>query len=480
MSESASHELDLPLLSNNEDINVYHYVMELHCHFEKKQFEGNITIFCKPVKKGTTDSPKLRGENLQTGCPHLDHQYASKFSITTEEIPNQHTCSDNPDSGYMSAELTTEYPRCYEAKVLASESMGGTMHVPSQNIYKDKAYKSIQPAESISHLSGCCEDNALSVGETKSQHPSYQDHHTVLDVGKEHAMLQYPLSEKENATGTHCHGIGETNVKADDKNDVLPTDSARSLQDKTHITENPVLSTDSSHLNESSKCFEHARFKESGNKIDDFEMILDCWELTVERVEEVNVSGGLEDINNINKYDLTTSDDTYRTFLSWSKCEGKELDYRTDKQCVKIRKKGVKNAHEFPRVVRLFYRTHPKGHSLKWTKDQDGRYANFLLTRCMLGIFYRFLFIVCRHLSQHYPFPEILPGTLSECQKVGPSVGHDLGQHCSQKLDEQTTKVVTSKEKAKVIQIEYITSDIGGKQVKSLFNCVPFHNGNFS
>ena len=376
MSESASHELDLPLLSNNEDITVYHYVLELHCHFERKQFVGNITIFCKPVKKGATDSTKLRGENLQSGGLHLDHQNASKFSITTEEIPSRHTCSDNADSGNMSTELTTEYSRCYEAKVLVSESKGGTIHVPSQNFCKDKAGKSIQPAESIAHLSGCCEDNALSVGETMSQHPSYQDH-TVLDIGKEHAMLEYPLSEKENASGTHCHGIGETNVKADDKNDVLPTDSVRSLQYKTHITENPVLSTDSSHLNESSKCFEHARFEESGNEIDDFEMILDCSELTVERVEEVIVTGGLEDIN---KYDLTTSDDTYRTFVPWSKCGGKELDYRTDKQCVKIRKKGVKTAHEFPRVVRLFYRTHPKGYSLKWTKDQDGRYANFLLT----------------------------------------------------------------------------------------------------
>ena len=386
MSESASHELDLPLLSNNEDITVYHYVLELHCHFERKQFEGNITIFCKPVKKGATDSTKLRGGNSQSGFPHLDHQYASQVSITTEDIPSQHTCSDNGDSGNMSAELTTEYPKCYEDKVLVSESKGDTIHMPSQNIYKDKAREAIQSAESIAHLSGCCEDNVLSVDETMSQHPSYQDH-TVVKVGKEHAMLHYPLSEKENASGTHCHGIGETNVKADDKNGVLPTDSVRFLQYKTHITENPVLSTGSSHLNESSKCFEHARFKESGNEIDDFEMILDCWELTVERVEEVIVTGGLEDIN---KYDLTTSDDTYRTFLSWSKCEGKELDFRTDKQCVKIRKKGVKNAHEFPRVVRLFYRTHPIGHSLKWTKDQDGRYANFLLTRCMLGIFIGF------------------------------------------------------------------------------------------
>ena len=376
MSESASHELDLPLLSNNEDINAYHYVLELHCHFERKQFEGNITIFCKPVKKGTTDSSKLQGEVLQSGCPHLDHQYASKVSITTEGIPSQHTCSDNDDSGNISAELSTEYPRCYEARVLLGESKDDTIHVPSQNICKDKACKSIQPAESIAHLSGCCGDNALSVGETKSQHPSNQDH-TVLDADKKHTMFQFPLSKKENASGTHCHGIGETNVKADDKNGVLPTGSVRSLQDKTHIAENPVLSTGSSHLNENSNSFEHEMLNESGNETGDFEMILDCWEITVERVEEVIVTGGLEDID---KYDLTTSDDAYRTFLRRPKCGGKELDYRTDKQCVKIRKKGVKNAHEFPRVVRLFYRTHPKGYSLKWTKDQDGRYANFLLT----------------------------------------------------------------------------------------------------
>ena len=48
MSEENNHELDLPLLSNNEEINVYHFVLDLVCLLEEKQFEGTITIFCKP------------------------------------------------------------------------------------------------------------------------------------------------------------------------------------------------------------------------------------------------------------------------------------------------------------------------------------------------------------------------------------------------------------------------------------------------
>ena len=48
MSEENNHELDLPLLSNNDEINVYHYVLDLACQLKEKKFEGAITIFCKP------------------------------------------------------------------------------------------------------------------------------------------------------------------------------------------------------------------------------------------------------------------------------------------------------------------------------------------------------------------------------------------------------------------------------------------------
>ena len=59
MSEDEDHDLDLPLLSNNDDINVYHYVLDLDCKFEERQFEGTITIFCKPADSERSSVSKI-------------------------------------------------------------------------------------------------------------------------------------------------------------------------------------------------------------------------------------------------------------------------------------------------------------------------------------------------------------------------------------------------------------------------------------
>ena len=95
-------------------------------------------------------------------------------------------------------------------------------------------------------------------------------------------------------------------------------------------------------------------------------MILDCWDIAVEKVEEITQPNELE-----NRSDI--GDEMYQTYLACSKCEGMRLEFETDRRCVKIWKKGVKTSADFPNIVKISYRTHSKGHSLKWTKDQDGR-----------------------------------------------------------------------------------------------------------
>ena len=49
-----------------------------------------------------------------------------------------------------------------------------------------------------------------------------------------------------------------------------------------------------------------------------------------------------------------------------------QLDYNVDDWSLRIAKKGVTKASNFPRVIRLHYRTKPSGRSLMWrnlTKD---------------------------------------------------------------------------------------------------------------
>ena len=108
---------------------------------------------------------------------------------------------------------------------------------------------------------------------------------------------------------------------------------------------------------------------------EDFKFILDSWDIDVLKVEEISQPKELETASENDHL----SDESYQTYLTCSTCEGLRLEFETDRRCVKIWKKGLKTAAEFPSIVKITYRTHPKGHSLKWTKDQDGRYKYVIL-----------------------------------------------------------------------------------------------------
>ena len=45
------------------------------------------------------------------------------------------------------------------------------------------------------------------------------------------------------------------------------------------------------------------------------------------------------------------------------------LEYKVDDWSIRIIKKDCKTAHEFPRVIRLHYKTDAKGRSLMWRKS---------------------------------------------------------------------------------------------------------------
>ncbi|KAK3857377.1 hypothetical protein Pcinc_036365 [Petrolisthes cinctipes] len=110
---------------------------------------------------------------------------------------------------------------------------------------------------------------------------------------------------------------------------------------------------------------------ESGDitpKDKDFEVVLDCCDIRVRSVSEVNCEGSdmLEFLNT--HYNKTCK----FTFNIWSKRSRDPLQYSVNPWCIKIWKPGVKEAKGFPSVVCIDYETTPQGKSLLWRCDQDG------------------------------------------------------------------------------------------------------------
>ncbi|XP_065511637.1 aminopeptidase O isoform X3 [Caloenas nicobarica] len=132
-----------------------------------------------------------------------------------------------------------------------------------------------------------------------------------------------------------------------------------------------------------------------GNK--DFLLILDCCDLSVLKVEEVDVaavsgiekftrsaklpdaSKELENLRNQIVHELVTlSADRWKEQLYYFTCCSKapgcgELLFTTSTWSLEIRKSGIQTPIDFPHAIRIWYKTKPEGRSVTWTTDQSGR-----------------------------------------------------------------------------------------------------------
>ncbi|XP_047011550.1 aminopeptidase O isoform X3 [Ictalurus punctatus] len=126
----------------------------------------------------------------------------------------------------------------------------------------------------------------------------------------------------------------------------------------------------------------------------DFTLILDCCDLSVSKVEEVDICT----VSKLRKLDQVALDSTQDPSFSlveslisipsarWRQQQDLYLQcsraravsptepllFHMDQWSLQIRKKGVQSSHAFPRVLRIWYKTNPIGGSVRWTKDQDG------------------------------------------------------------------------------------------------------------
>ncbi|XP_060787903.1 aminopeptidase O isoform X3 [Neoarius graeffei] len=130
---------------------------------------------------------------------------------------------------------------------------------------------------------------------------------------------------------------------------------------------------------------------------EDFTLILDCCDLSVSKVEEVDVCtvSELRKLLEVDQVPLDSTQDSsfglVQRLISipsarwrqqqdlYLQCscacavsQTEPLLFHMDQWSLQIRKKGVRDPHAFPRALRIWYKTKPTGGSVRWTKDQDG------------------------------------------------------------------------------------------------------------
>ncbi|KAM9858985.1 aminopeptidase O [Aulostomus maculatus] len=132
----------------------------------------------------------------------------------------------------------------------------------------------------------------------------------------------------------------------------------------------------------------------------DFTLVLDCCDLVVSKVEEVDVtsvsamschlaevsSEGAE-VSSLHPHTPLVQNVIAMPSSQWrqqhqlySQCscapgaqDGGSLQFHTDRWSLQVWRKGVSSPQEFPRALRICYETKSTGGSVRWTKDQDGK-----------------------------------------------------------------------------------------------------------
>ncbi|XP_062372112.1 aminopeptidase O [Sardina pilchardus] len=130
---------------------------------------------------------------------------------------------------------------------------------------------------------------------------------------------------------------------------------------------------------------------------EEFTLVLDCCDLSVSKVEEVDVAsvpamrallGDCEQPPQARCLSFTLVErllalssscwrEQHDLYLQCSTAPCPEgaapLSFHTDRWSLQLRKRGVGSPSGFPRVLRIWYETKPEGASVRWTDTQDGR-----------------------------------------------------------------------------------------------------------
>lgn len=157
-----------------------------------------------------------------------------------------------------------------------------------------------------------------------------------------------------------------------------------------------------------------------GDESEEFTLVLDCCDLMVSKVEEVDVTtvSNLKKLGVDHRYanaDHPSSSLVQRLVSMPSVCwrsqhelylqcsrsptvlNAQALRFHMDQWSLQIRKEGVCSPQDFPSAVRIWYETKPTGGSVRWTKDQDSRYQPCLYLHAPTtrpGYSYRLIYVL--------------------------------------------------------------------------------------
>uniref|UniRef100_A0A8C5BTU5 Aminopeptidase O (putative) n=1 Tax=Gadus morhua TaxID=8049 RepID=A0A8C5BTU5_GADMO len=135
---------------------------------------------------------------------------------------------------------------------------------------------------------------------------------------------------------------------------------------------------------------------ESTSDDGDFTLVLDCCDLDILQVEELDVtsvpsmSNLLEEVRDRHPRDRSAamlqrlvsmpSAHWRRQHQLFSECSGAPgnpeagpVEFHTDRWSLRVKKRGITSPVNFPRGLRVSYETRPAGRSIRWTQDQDKR-----------------------------------------------------------------------------------------------------------
>ncbi|XP_027564905.1 aminopeptidase O isoform X3 [Neopelma chrysocephalum] len=217
-------------------------------------------------------------------------------------------------------------------------------------------------------------------------------HRKTSSTGRECCQSECDQSHKMRASGP-CH-VPVTNVSACSSEMECNGSavSGKGEEDASDGNGNHSNSEQASGISSSEDCCDR---ENHGNE--DFVLVLDCCDLSVLKVEEVDVAAvpGIEKFTRSAKLtDVSEELGNLRNqivqelvalpaqrwkeqlccFADCSRAPGcGELPFATGPWSLEIRKPGVGTPADFPHAVRIWYKTNPGGRSVAWTTDQSGR-----------------------------------------------------------------------------------------------------------
>ncbi|KAI7797375.1 aminopeptidase O [Triplophysa rosa] len=207
-------------------------------------------------------------------------------------------------------------------------------------------------------------------------------HFQRMVIGGSIVLFLEPVkSERGSTSNTPVQDVCKLSSSKDDaKSPIMP------CPNKLTPTKNPSDLSEGSDINNVTW----------GDDSDDFTLVLDCCDLVVFRVEEVDVTT-VSHLKELDKQGFYANADHPSSSLvrrlvsmpsaSWRQQQDlylqcshspavlheKPLRFHMDQWSLQIRKEGVLSPHAFPCALRIWYETKPTGGSVRWTKDQDGR-----------------------------------------------------------------------------------------------------------